>query len=137
MITEESEHQNRNAFKDMVADFTGNALLKAAAVDHWDLIFQTRTDAVTDKRLIILIDEFQYWGKSNPVFSSIFQKIWDTILKDRNMMVILYGYLIFMMESQTLSYSSPLYGRRTGQIKLKQIPFSYYNKFLQTKGFGS
>ena len=135
LVTEESEHQNRNAFKDMVADFTGNALLKAAAVDHWDLIFQMLTDSVTDKRLIILIDEFQYLGKSNPAFPSIFQKIWDTILKDRNVMVILCGSLISMMESQTLSYSSPLYGRRTGQIKLKQIPFSYYNKFFPDKGF--
>ena len=31
---------------------------------------------------------------------------------------------------QTLSYSSPLYGRRTGQIKLKQIPYAYYNQFF-------
>ena len=134
LVTEESEHQNRNAFKDMVADFTENALLKAAAVDHWDLIFQTLVDSVTDERLIILIDEFQYLGKSNPAFPSIFQKIWDTILKNRNVMVILCGSLMSMMESQTLSYSSPLYGRRTGQIKLKQIPFSYYNKLFPDKG---
>ena len=45
-------------------------------------------------------------------------------------MVILCGSLISMMESQTLAYSSPLYGRRTGQIKLKQIPFQYYADFF-------
>lgn len=134
LVTEESEHQNRNAFKDMVVDFTGNALLKAVTVDHWNLIFQTLADSVTDERLIILIDEFQYLGKSNPAFPSIFQKIWDTILKDRNVIVILCGSLISIMESQPLSYSSPLYGRRTGQIKMKQIPFSYYNKFFPDKG---
>lgn len=134
LVTEKSEHQNRNAFKDMVVDFTGKALLKAVTVDHWDLKFQTLADSVTDERLIILIDEFQYLGKSNPAFPSIFQKIWDTILKDRNVMVILCGSLISIMESQPLSYSSPLYGRRTGQIKMKQIPFSYYNKFFPDKG---
>lgn len=44
-------------------------------------------------------------------------------------MIILCGSLIGMMEKQTLNYSSPLYGRRTGQIKLKQITFKYYNEF--------
>ena len=45
-------------------------------------------------------------------------------------MVILCGSLISMMESQTLSYSSPLYGRRTAQIRLTQIPFRYYREFF-------
>ncbi len=44
-------------------------------------------------------------------------------------MVILCGSLITMMESQTLNYSSPLYGRRTAQIKLRQIPFQFYHEF--------
>lgn len=55
------------------------------------------------------------------------------MLKDRNVMVILCGSLISMMESQTLAYSSPLYGRRTGQIKLKQIPFRHYHQFFPDK----
>ncbi len=38
-----------------------------------------------------------------------------------------------MMESQTLAYSSPLYGRRTGQIKLKQIPFKHFHEFFAGK----
>ena len=45
-------------------------------------------------------------------------------------MVILCGSLISMMESQTLNYDSPLYGRRTAQIRLKQIPFRYYGQFF-------
>ena len=48
-------------------------------------------------------------------------------------MVILCGSLISMMESQTLNYASPLYGRRTGQIRLKQIPFSFYSEFFPGK----
>lgn len=79
------------------------------------------------------MDEFQYLGKANRAFPSIFQKIWDTMLKDKNIMVILCGSLISMMESQTLAYSSPLYGRRTGQIKLKQIPFRHYHEFFPKK----
>ena len=48
-------------------------------------------------------------------------------------MVIMCGSLISRMESQTLSYNSPLYGRRTAQIRLTQIPFRYYGEFFPHK----
>jgi AAA+ ATPase superfamily predicted ATPase len=130
LATEESEAQNRHVFKTMAADFTGNGLLKNAQVEDWDPIFDTLVSFETAERKIIVIDEFQYLGQSNPAFPSIMQKIWDTRLKDRNIMLILCGSFISMMESQTLSYESPLYGRRTAQIKLKQIPFYYYHEFF-------
>ena len=44
-------------------------------------------------------------------------------------MLILCGSLIRMMKSQALDYSSPLYGRRTAQLRLRQIPFAYYHEF--------
>lgn len=133
LATEENELQNRNAFKDAVADFCHNDLLKQAKIDNWEILFKTLLSKAADKKLILVIDEFQYLGKSNPAFPSVFQKIWDAMLKDENIMVILCGSLISMMESQTLNYTSPLYGRRTGQIKLKQIPFSYYQEFFPAK----
>lgn len=133
LATEESEQQNRNTFKEDVAVFTGNSLLHAAEINRWEPVFEILVNSAGQERQVILMDEFQYLGKSNPTYPSIFQKIWDTVLKDKNVMVILCGSLITMMESQTLSYSSPLYGRRTGQIKLKQIPFQYYDKFFPGK----
>jgi AAA+ ATPase superfamily predicted ATPase len=48
-------------------------------------------------------------------------------------MLVLCGSLVSLMEAQTLSYDSPLYGRRTGQIKLKPIPFSHYHEFYPGK----
>ncbi|MDD2433146.1 MAG: DUF234 domain-containing protein [Clostridia bacterium] len=133
LATEENEIQNRNAFKDMVADFSNNELLKNARVNNWEIIFKSLLEDNTNTKKVIIIDEFQNLGKANPAFPSIFQKIWDTILKNSNIMVILCGSLISMMESQTLSYSSPLYGRRTGQIKLKPLPFKHYQEFLPGK----
>lgn len=130
LTTEESEDINRSLFKDIVAGYIGNEILKRATIDKWDLIFQALSEYKSDEKKVIVLDEFQYLGKSNPAFPSIFQRIWDTVLKDKNFMVILCGSLINMMESQTLNYSSPLYGRRTGQIKLQQIPFAYYKDFF-------
>lgn len=107
--------------------------LVVAPMNNWDSIFKLLIKVKTKHKKVIVIDEFQYLGKINPAFPSIFQRIWDTILKDENVMVILCGSLINMMESQVLNYSSPLYGRRTGQIKLKQIPFKNYNEFFSKK----
>ncbi len=133
LATEENETQNRIAFKNIVAEQMGNELLMSASVDNWDMIFKVWLNTATSEKKLMVIDEFQYLGKANNAFPSIFQKIWDTMLKDKNVMVILCGSLISMMESQTLAYSSPLYGRRTGQIKLKQIPFRYYHEFFPDK----
>lgn len=133
LASEESEKENLNAFKTLVADYTMNELLKSVSVDSWDVVFKTLINTNLTEKKLIVIDEFQYLGKSNAAFPSVFQRIWDTILKDKNVMVILCGSLTSMMEAQTLSYSSPLYGRRTGQIKLQQIKFKHYNEFFKDK----
>jgi len=133
LASEESEAQNRNAFKDKAADFLESELLKNADIKNWEVIFKTIADTSFDSKPVIVIDEFQYIGKSNPAFPSIFQRIFEETLKNKPVMVILCGSLISMMESQTLSYNSPLYGRRTAQIRLKQIPFRYYQEFFPGK----
>ena len=130
LASEESEAQNRSEFKDRAAEFINNDLLRDAKVSSWDTIFKTIMQTDFEAKPVIVIDEFQYIGKSNPAFPSVFQRIWEEQLKDKPVMVILCGSLISMMESQTLSYSSPLYGRRTAQIRLTQIPFRYYREFF-------
>ena len=130
LATEEAETMNRMAFQEQVADFLNSDLLRGSSIDRWELLFQQLVSAATDQRLVIVIDEFQYIGKSNPAFLSVFQRIWDTILCKANVMVILCGSLVSMMMSQTLNYDSPLYGRRTAQIKLRPIKFNHYHEFF-------
>ncbi len=133
LASEESEPQNRNAFREKTAEFLDSDLLRSADVKSWDVLFREIVNAMLPGKPVIVLDEFQYLGKANPAFPSIFQRIWEEILKDKPVMVILCGSLISMMESQTLAYGSPLYGRRTAQIRLKQIPFGYYPEFFPGK----
>ena len=133
LASEESESQNRLAFQQKTADFLNSDLLKNVEVKSWDVLFRAIMDTHFDCKPVIVLDEFQYLGRSNPAFPSVFQRIWEEILKDRQVMVILCGSLISMMQSQTLAYDSPLYGRRTAQIRLKQIPFAYYHQFFPEK----
>lgn len=133
LATEETEAQNKENFQKLIAKNLKSSLLESIKVEEWEVLFRAIVETKSERKKVIVIDEFQYLGKINPAFPSIFQKIWDEILKDKNVMVILCGSLIHMMESQVLNYSSPLYGRRTGQIKLKQIPFPYYKEFFPKK----
>lgn len=132
LATEESEALNLKAFKEQVSEYIGNELLKSANVD-WLTVFKLLTEHKTQTKKVIVIDEFQYIGEDNNAFPSIMQKVWDTLLRDANIMLILCGSLITLMKRQTLDYGSPLYGRRTAQIKLKQIPFNYYGEFMEGK----
>lgn len=129
LATQESEPLNRSAFQEKAAAFIGNELLAETSVDKWDTIFKAIVSCQWREKPILIIDEFQYLGKANPAFPSVFQRIWDELLMKSHVMVILCGSLISMMVSQTLSYNSPLYGRRTAQIRLKQIPFRYCREF--------
>ncbi len=129
LATQESEVLNRSAFQEKAAAFTKNPVLVETSFDKWDSIFRLIVSEQWEEKPLLIIDEFQYLGKTNPAFPSVFQRIWDEILIKTPVMVILCGSLISMMVSQTLSYNSPLYGRRTAQIRLKQIPFRYYREF--------
>ena len=135
LATEESEAQNRSAFKERAAEFIDSDLLRSAAVSNWDVVFAAVMERPFESKPVIVIDEFQNIGKSNRAFPSIFQRIWDEKLKDKSVMVILCGSLISMMTSQALNYGSPLYGRRTAQIRLEQIPFRFYRDFFPQKSF--
>lgn len=129
LATEESELQNRKYFKEMVSDFINNDLMKAADI-NWFNIFENIAKYQTKTKKVIVIDEFQYIALSNAAFPSIIQKAWDLILKENNIMFIICGSYVSLMKSQTLDYASPLYGRRTAQIRLQQIKFEYYKDFF-------
>lgn len=132
LATEEPELQNLESFQSVAADFLQSDLLRAARLSRWEDVFReiARACGPTDERAVIVIDEFQYLGRANPAYPSIFQRIWDTMLKDANVMLVLCGSLISLMRNQVLSEESPLYGRRTAQIRMRQIPFSHYREFL-------
>ncbi|MCI9319250.1 MAG: ATP-binding protein [Lachnospiraceae bacterium] len=130
---EESEPQNRSEFKRKAADFLENDLLKSVDVKNWEIIFKTIADTPFDRKPVIVLDEFQHIGKSNPEFLSVFQYIWDTMLKNKSVMVILCGSRVSAMESQTLAHHSPLCGLSTAQIRIRQIPFSHYHNFFRDK----
>ena len=83
-----------------------------------------------DKKLILVIDEYQNLAKVDKGFSSMLQKVWDMYLKETNIYLILCGSTISMMHSEVLNYSAPLYGRSTTIINLKPLLANYIYDFV-------
>ena len=130
LVTLESENIVLKRFQDIIANYLNDDFLKELKIDSFEQIFKYISQKTFEKKLIIIIDEFQYLTKINSSIPSIFQYIIDEFLKQKNIHLILCGSIISMMYEQTLSYNSPLYGRRTSAIKLEAIKFEYINKIL-------
>ncbi len=54
----------------------------------------------TSKKFLFLIDEFPYLVESYKPIISIFQNIWDEVLKEKNVMLVLTGSSVSIMETQ-------------------------------------
>ncbi len=82
------------------------------------------------EKLVIAIDEFSYLAQEDESIPSVFQLIVDEILKDGPFHLVLCGSSVSMMEKSVLAYSSPLYGRRTSQLKIEPIRFRHLPGFF-------
>lgn len=132
LATKEVESQSMKRFAGVIARTTGNSVLQKAAFSDWLDLFQAVADYKPNEKKVLVIDEFPYLVKVNDSFPSILQNAWDEILKGSNVMLILCGSLISMMKKHALSYESPLYGRRTAQMRIAPLPFTtvYENQKL-------
>lgn len=87
------------------------------------------------QRFILAVDEYPYLVEADEAVTSLFQKGWDEYVKERRIFLILSGSSVSTMESETLAYRSPLYGRRTGQSYLKPLSFYQSWQFFPRKKF--
>ncbi|MDV0441638.1 ATP-binding protein [Methanorbis furvi] len=135
LATEEREPQNMQNFQQQLAAFTNKDYLRATPITDWTALLSLFAEHNPGEKKILIIDEFQYLTEINPAFPSILQKIWDETLSRHNIMVILCGSYISMMKTHALSYESPLYGRRTAQIRLQPLTFTELAAYYTDKPF--
>ena len=76
-----------------------------------------------DRRTVLVIDELPFLARSYPGVSSLLQSFLDGAKGASAMMLVLCGSSTSFMREQVLGEKSPLYGRRTAQIRLE--PFDY------------
>lgn len=97
----------------------------------WDQAFRSILDLpYGEHKKLLIIDEFPYICKGNPSIPSILQNLWDEILKDSNIMIILCGSAMSFIEKELLAEKNPLYGRATGIYKMTPMGFYDAIKFF-------
>lgn len=82
----------------------------------------TRADS---ERIVLVIDEYPYLAQSDPGVSSCLQTLIDRHKDTSRLFLVLCGSSMSFMEHQVLGHQSPLYGRRTMQLRID--PFSIFD----------
>ncbi len=83
-----------------------------------------------EKKKLLVIDEFPYMCRGNKSIPSVLQNLWDSELRDSNVMIILCGSAMSFIEKELLAEKNPLYGRATGIYKMKEMGFYDAVKFF-------
>jgi len=119
-------------FQEVTAEATGDPVFKQLKPD-WEVIFDRLSKL--GERLIVVFDEYPFLALSDKTFSSRMLRIWETILMNSKIYLVLCGSSVNMMLREVLAYKSPLYGRRTGQWKLEPFQFLHLDKFFPDKSW--
>ncbi len=113
-------------FLEISASVLDNRLLAQVRVDSWKeaLTLVVEEFKKHSKKLVLVLDEFQWIVETSTGLPSVIQELWDRHWKDNNcVQLILCGSYLGFMEREVLGSKSPLFGRRTANILLK--PFSF------------
>lgn len=113
-----------------VGNEIGNQTIAKFGATGWNMLFEAIGAYKGKEKAIIAIDEFPYLLATDNTLPSVFQAGWDQFMSNANVMLILSGSSMGMMESAALNYSAPLYGRSSTIIKLRQLDLRSVAKLM-------
>ncbi|MDR2976011.1 MAG: ATP-binding protein [Streptococcaceae bacterium] len=114
---------NLEKFSKLLGEKLG--IQKFPKVENWNDFFSIIEQKFSQDHLVLVIDEYPYAATANKSLNSILQHVIDYQFKETNIFLILCGSSMSFMENQVLGEKSPLFGRRTGQLKIS--PLDYYD----------
>ncbi|MCD6100164.1 MAG: ATP-binding protein [Candidatus Marinimicrobia bacterium] len=121
LLTNESLRENIRYFKECFARTLGREYYEKIEVESLSDLFKYVDFG--GERFVLALDEFPYLLEINRGLLSTFQKVVDENLSKTNVMLILSGSSLSMMENDVLGYRSPLYGRNVNVWKLQPFHF--------------
>jgi len=96
---------------------------------NWDDFFDFLT-IEGKKRVVVVLDEFQYLYKVEKAWPTILQRRWED-LKDSKIMIILCGSIVSSVYKIAIGYGSALYGRKTYEIEISPLSFFDSKNFMK------
>ena len=128
---QQSDLLNLRGFSAAIAEFYGQPA-ETPAFATWQQAFDyiAKQEQQSDTPMVLVFDEFPYAALANTSLPSALQIAIDHNFKRTNVMLILSGSNEGFMESKVLGAKSPLFGRRTAQIRLQPFDFLDAARFL-------
>ena len=130
IATLSSDNDQLATFSRQVYGFTHPDVSDGFTFSSWESAFRALADLPMQPRPVVVLDEFTYLISGNKAILSILQKVWDERLKNTQIVLILCGSYIGMMETEILGYQAPLYGRRTASTLLRPLDLASSSLFF-------
>lgn len=96
----------------------------------WEEALRVCIRRAQEAPLVLVLDEFQHLVSAEPVLASILQRLWDDEMQNAQLSVVLCGSYVSFMEREVLGVRNPLYGRRTGQLRLRPLSARHAGLFF-------
>lgn len=126
---DQADGDNLSDFSRVVYDFLGMPS-GAGAFASCEDAFGFVAERAVSQRFVLIFDELPYAAGRNQALPSVLQIAIDRKLKKTNLFLILCGSDQGFMESEVLGRKSPLYGRRTAQLKVTRLGYLDAAKML-------
>jgi len=126
-----SDAKQLAAFSERILKAGSPAARYLSAFQDWEAAIKGILELPSNgAKKLLVIDEFPYMCKGNPSIPSILQILWDELLRNQDVMIVLCGSAMSFIEKKILSEKNPLYGRATGIYKMNELPFNDAIKFF-------
>ncbi len=105
-----------------LAEVSGDPVLVAQPPSSWTAVFALIEQLTQHGRLLLVLDEIPYWAARDDSLPSTLQNWWDARGRTLNLMLVLCGSAVQMMEG-LLTGAAPLAGCITGRLPVRPIDF--------------
>lgn len=122
MGIESNEKQNLENFSKSIIEFS-SGIQAETSFSSFQAAIEYVFKLAENERIILAIDEYPYVARSSKSLASTLQLLIDKYKDTSKLLLILCGSSMSYMEDHVLAYKSPLYGRRTAQMKI--LPFDF------------
>ena len=114
---------NLSALSKAILVYSDPDAIEAPEYASYDAAFSAITRIAAKEKIILVIDELPYLADADPSILSRLQHFIDHDWATTGIFVILCGSSVSFMEKEVLSEKSPLFGRRTCQLKITPLTY--------------
>lgn len=105
-----------------LAELAGDPVLMAQPPASWAAVFALIEQLARQERTLLVLDEIPYWAARDASLPSVLQNWWDARGRTLNLMLVLCGSAVQMMEG-LLTGAAPLAGCITGRLPVRPLDF--------------